>query len=141
MANVYVDGCFDLFHYGHVLFLKKAKEITESKAWANCKLIVGIHNDKTIESYKRVPILTMEQRAPLLESCKYVDKLILDAPLVLTKEFIKKNDIGTICIPNNRQQIEIDKWYKDLDVKIVKLEYTNTISSTIIIEKLSNLKF
>lgn len=142
MANVYVDGCFDLFHFGHVLFLKKAKDIAKSKPWTNSKLIVGILDDKTIESYKRVPILKQYERAPLLESCKYVDKLILSAPLILTQEFIKEHDIGTICIPTNRLQSEIDEWYKYVsNVEFIKISYTEEISTTKIINKLSNLKF
>ena len=43
----------DLFHYGHVNFLKQCSEL------GDC-LIVGIHSDKDVESYKRKPILTMD---------------------------------------------------------------------------------
>ena len=37
---------------------------------------IRIHNDKDIKSYKRNPILTMEQRVPMLEGCKYIDKIM-----------------------------------------------------------------
>lgn len=137
MTNVYVDGCFDLMHYGHILFLKRAKQLAEEK---KSKLVVGILNDKTIESYKRTPILKMEERAPLLESCKYVDKLILNAPLIITDSYLKDLDIGTICIPSNRTKEEIETWYKEVSVNIVYIDYTTTISTTSIINKLSNLK-
>ena len=53
MTVIYVDMCGDIFHYGHVRFLEKAKQLGDI-------LLVGIHSDKTIESYKRTPIFTME---------------------------------------------------------------------------------
>ena len=65
MANkIYVDMCADLFHAGHVQYLKQCKHYCE-----DVYLIVGIHNDETIASYKRQPICTMEERRIVLESC------------------------------------------------------------------------
>lgn len=53
MTNIYTDMCADLFHYGHVNLLKNAKQLVGEMG----NLIVGIHSDKTIESYKRKPIM------------------------------------------------------------------------------------
>jgi len=79
MKIVYVDMCADLFHYGHVEFLRRAKNYGD-------KLFVGIHNDATIQSYKRQPILSMDARIRVVEACRYVNKVIPDAPLFITKE-------------------------------------------------------
>ena len=46
MTNIYTDMCADLFHWGHVNMLKRAKGLGD-------KLIVGIHSDEAIKSYKR----------------------------------------------------------------------------------------
>ena len=46
---VYVDMVGDLFHYGHVEILRRAKEKGD-------KLIVGVHSDETVMEYKRKPI-------------------------------------------------------------------------------------
>ena len=46
MVNVYLDMCADLFHWGHVNMLKNAKSMGD-------RLVVGIHSDETIRSYKR----------------------------------------------------------------------------------------
>jgi len=127
--NIYCDGCFDLIHYGHFMYLKNAKS-------KGSKLIVGIHNDKAIESYKRTPILTMEQRIPMLEGCKYVDEIISNSPLVVTNEFVKDHKINAIVIPSNRKQDEINEWYGKINVPIIVLPYTNEISTSAIIEKL-----
>ena len=45
----------DLFHYGHVEFLRQAKQLGDH-------LIVGICSDNDVKSYKRKPILSMEER-------------------------------------------------------------------------------
>ena len=43
---IYVDMVGDLFHYGHVEILRRAKEKGD-------KLIVRIHSDETVMEYKR----------------------------------------------------------------------------------------
>ncbi len=45
----------DLFHYGHVNFLRQAREHGDY-------LLVGVHADETVMSYKRRPIFSMEER-------------------------------------------------------------------------------
>jgi len=87
--NIYVDMCADLFHAGHVQFLKQCKEYG-----SNIHLIVGLHNDETISSYKRQPICTMEERKIVLEACKYVDEVVVNAPLQVTKEFLISKHIN-----------------------------------------------
>ena len=46
----------DLFHYGHVEFLKQASAFGDH-------LLVGIHSDEAVQANKRIPILSMEERA------------------------------------------------------------------------------
>jgi ethanolamine-phosphate cytidylyltransferase len=62
---IYVDGGFDLFHVGHVEFLRKAKEM-------GTFLIVGIHDDMTVNSIKgsNYPIMTLNERALEVMSCR-----------------------------------------------------------------------
>lgn len=102
MIIIYVDMCGDLLHYGHIIFLEKAKKLGD-------KLIVGIHSDKTIESYKRTPICTMRERIELIKAVKWVDEVIEDAPLFITEDYIEKNKINKIAIPKNRTEEEIKK--------------------------------
>ena len=85
MKIVYADMCADLFHVGHVRFLRQCKGGAD-------KLIVGIHSDKDVESYKRKPILSFEERIKVVQACKYVDKVV-KGPLILTTEFINKYNI------------------------------------------------
>lgn len=81
---VYVDGTFDLFHAGHIEFLRKAKEMGDF-------LLVGIHDDQTVNMVKgsNFPIMNLHERALSVLACKYVDEVILGAPYSVTQELLK----------------------------------------------------
>tara|TARA_Y100000739_G_scaffold210102_1_gene200455 strand:+ start:1567 stop:1989 length:423 start_codon:yes stop_codon:yes gene_type:complete len=131
MKTVYVDMCGDLLHYGHIRFLKKAKELGN-------KLIVGIHSDETIESYKRTPVCTMKERIELVESVKWVDEVVEGAPLFITEDYIEKHNIDVIAIPANRTHEEIEKMciipYQKKMLEFVA--YTEEISTSEIINRI-----
>jgi glycerol-3-phosphate cytidylyltransferase len=64
-------SCFDLFHAGHVLMLKEAKQQCE---W----LIVGLQTDPTIDRpEKNKPIQSVFERYTQLEGCRYVDQIVV----------------------------------------------------------------
>ena len=131
MTNIYTDMCADLFHYGHVNLLKKAKQLGGN-------LIVGIHSDQTIESYKRKPIMTMEERIAVVEACRYVDRVIPNAPLVITEEYMKNNKIDLVV---HAHPVEEDEKYQKMysvptkQGKFRRLDYTPSISTTDIISR------
>lgn len=66
-------GVFDLFHAGHVLMLKECKSQCDF-------LIVALNSceniDFTINPNKKPPIFSLKERLLILESCKYVDKVL-----------------------------------------------------------------
>ena len=70
---VYTGGTFDMFHAGHVNFLKQCKKI----AGENGKVIVSLNTDTFILQYKGyAPICTYEERKSCLEACQYVDFVV-----------------------------------------------------------------
>ena len=83
--RIYVDMVGDLFHFGHVNLLKQARELGDY-------LIVGVHSDKVVEGYKRLPIMTMEERIATIFSCRYVDEVIPNAPLSIDLKWINKHN-------------------------------------------------
>jgi len=132
----YTDMVADMFHYGHSEYLRRIYELKKD----GDKLYVGIHNDETVKSYKRLPVFTMDERIKVISSCKYVDKIIPDAPLSITKEYIDLHKINQIFIPNNRTIEEIKIMVKiPYEMGIVKeIPYTPEISTTDIIKRIKS---
>ena len=79
----------DLFHYGHVNFLRQAKSHGDY-------LLVGVHADDAITVYKPKPIMKMEERVASVEGCRYVDEVVPNAPLEIDREWIEKHDIDLV---------------------------------------------
>ena len=79
----------DLFHYGHVSFLRKASSHGDV-------LLVGVHADEVVMTYKRRPILSMEERVASVEGCRYADEVIPNAPLEIDRNFIEKHNIDLV---------------------------------------------
>ena len=71
--RLYTDMCADLFHTGHVNYLRQCRAVAD-----RVFLIVGIHSDATIQSYKRASVCTMEERVGVVEACKFMDEHAID---------------------------------------------------------------
>lgn len=73
MKKGFTCSCFDLFHAGHIMMLKEAKSVCDY-------LIVGLQTDPTIDRpEKNKPIQSVVERFIQLESCKYVDEVVVYA--------------------------------------------------------------
>jgi D-glycero-beta-D-manno-heptose 1-phosphate adenylyltransferase len=65
---VLANGCFDLFHVGHIRYLAGAKELGEI-------LIVGINSDEQVKKLKgeKRPFMPENERAEIVSALKFVD--------------------------------------------------------------------
>jgi cytidyltransferase-like protein len=71
MNNILTCGVFDLIHSGHIKFLNKIKS-------ENGKLIVLIHSDRFVASYKKNrPIINENDRLLMIQSLKIVDECFI----------------------------------------------------------------
>jgi cytidyltransferase-like protein len=130
-TRVYVDIVGDLFHSGHVEFLKKAKSFGDY-------LIVGVLADDVVEGYKREPILTLQERVKVIEACRYVDQVVVAPPLRLTEEMVKELQIDYVVHGNdfNKDLLE-DQYGVSLKLGIFRtVPYTPGVSTTNIIERI-----
>jgi len=80
---VFTNGCFDLFHVGHLKLLKQARTL-------GSHLIVGINSDESVRRLKGRgrPIIPEDQRAEIVQSLWFVDGVVIfneDDPLELIK--------------------------------------------------------
>jgi len=88
---VYIDGSFDLLHVGHVRILKKTKEQGDF-------LIVGIHDDETVNKHKgsNYPILSLQERVLNILALRYCDEVIIGAPWKISEHLIKSLNIQLV---------------------------------------------
>ena len=134
--SIYTDMCADIFHYGHVRLLKRCKHYLP---WVI--LTVGLHDDESIIKNKRTPICNLQERKEVLESCRYVDRIIPGSPYApYEKELISKYDIiiYTNDIPDTKTQALFGNVIK-LN-KFRQLERTPHISTTAIIKRILDTK-
>ncbi len=130
MIRVYIDIVGDLFHTGHLNLIKTAKTLGDY-------LIVGVHSDKDTASYKRTPIIPEEQRYEIVRSCRYVNEVIENAPLLITEEFIDENKIDLVVHGDDIRQAyeEQHKIPRKLG-KMRYVPYTAGVSTSDIINKI-----
>lgn len=80
---VFTNGCFDLLHYGHAMYLAQARKK------GDC-LVVGLNSDASVRRLKGTwrPIVPARDRAMLLAALEAVDYVVIfgdDTPLKLIK--------------------------------------------------------
>ena len=82
MKYIFTNGCFDMLHRGHYELLKYCRTLGY--------VVVGLNSDDSVTRLKGKgrPIFLLEDRKFILESCKYVDEVIVfeeDTPYNLIK--------------------------------------------------------
>lgn len=134
---VLIGGCFDLIHYGHLQFLKKAKALGD-------KLIVMLESDEFIIKRKyRRPIHNQKQRAELLLGLKFVDKVVKLPYLTSYAAYlkvIKKLQPKIIAITKGDPQLaNKQKQAEAVGAKIIIVNaLISNLSTRKIIDKLGN---
>ena len=131
----YLGGCWDLFHVGHLNYIKKAKTYCDY-------LIVDVTPDELVFQQKnKYPIIGEKDRLEVVRAIRYVDKAGLSD---------EERDIGALnkygynilFISEEHKgkpyYNELEEKMKVLGVDVVYIPYTEGISSTIIRANLSN---
>lgn len=136
--NVYCCGVYDLCHYGHKKMFKEALNF-------GTRLIVGVHNDIEVKSYKRTPIMNMEERIREVSTSKYVWKVVPNALLKITEKELDDLNIHIVVCCSDYYNDQ-DTWYTvPKNRQILKpIPYTPEISTTDLIDRcrrLSELNF
>ena len=78
MSVVFVNGCFDVLHRGHIELFKYAASLGD-------KLVVGVDSDEKVRKDKGAdrPFNSLEDRMAILQSISYIDEV---APFNLKEE-------------------------------------------------------
>ena len=85
MRTVFVNGCFDILHRGHIELFKYAKSLGDY-------LLVAIDSDERIKEHKgpRRPHNNIGDRKAVLSSIKFIDEVTCFASDVELEEIVKK---------------------------------------------------
>lgn len=69
-----------MFHAGHVAILKQAREFGDY-------LIAGVHSDEVVNAQRglNMPIMNLNERVLSVLGCAYVNDVLIDAPLKITR--------------------------------------------------------
>lgn len=129
----YTTGVFDMFHIGHLNILRRAKERCEY-------LIVGVTTDDLCFSRKnKLPIINQKERFEIIDSIKYVDKVVYQENMNKIEPVINYN-VDVVFVGSDwegtPQWIEYEKEFKKHGCDVVYLKHTDGISSTILREKI-----
>jgi len=134
MNNILTCGVFDLIHSGHIKFLNKIKS-------ENGKLIVLIHSDRFVASYKKNrPIINENDRLLMIQSLKIVDECFISDDDYIVLEIIKKYNIKIVYQALTSFEKNIWDFYYHVPtvldiVKYIPYDQTN-LSTTKIIRKI-----
>lgn len=120
LKRVITYGTFDLFHYGHLRLLKRAKELGDY-------LIVALSTDEFNSIKNKVSHFNYEERKEMLSAIKYVDEIIAENNWEQKRSDIINNKID-IFVMGDDWQGKFDE-LKDL-CEVVYLSRTQDISSS-----------
>ncbi|MDB9722660.1 phosphoenolpyruvate mutase [Candidatus Marinimicrobia bacterium] len=128
MKKVYIGMSADLIHKGHLNIIHEGLKLGE--------VIIGLLTDEAIASYKRLPLITFNERKLIVENLKGVAKVIPQKTLdyipnlkELKPDFVIHGDDWKTGVQKEVRQRVIDtlvEWGGEL----VEPKYTKGISST-----------
>ncbi|HCR41999.1 TPA: phosphoenolpyruvate mutase [Patescibacteria group bacterium] len=134
--KVYVGMAADLLHEGHMNIINTARELGD--------VTIGLLTDKAIASYKRLPMLTYEQRKRVIENIVGVKVVLPQETLdyvpnlmALKPDYVVHGDDWTTGVQSKVRQRVIEtlaQWGGEL----IEPKYTEGISSTVLVSAISS---
>ena len=118
--RAWCDGCFDMTHFGHYNFIRQCSLLTD-------ELYVGVHNDEEVTRNKAPPVFNYQERMELISACKWVTKVIPDAPFSAEPEILR--NLGCeVCIHGD--DIVINEGGDDCYHKVKEANMFTTVPRT-----------
>jgi len=139
---VYTGGTFDLFHAGHVKFLRQCKRI----AGEGGKVVVSLNTDQFIKDYKgKAPVMPFHERAEVLRACRYVDEVIQNYGNADSKIAIQKVNPDFVVIGDDwakkdyyAQMQFTQAWLDKQNIGLIYVPYAEGVSTTAIKARIAN---
>ena len=136
MGLIYTGGTFDLFHAGHVNFLRRCSDLGE--------VVVSLNTDEFIEEYKgKPPVISYADRRAVLIACRFVDQVIPNIGGPDSKLAIELASPDLIVIGSDWARKDYmtqmgfnQDWLDERGIGLAYIPYTEGISSTAIKERM-----
>jgi len=133
---VFTNGCFDILHYGHVMYLEKAK------AKGDC-LIVALNSDASVKKIKgkNRPINSEADRAKVIAGLESVDYVMIfneSTPLATIKTL--KPDVLVKGSDWKDKEIVGADFVKGRGGRIVRIPLANGRSTSGLINKIAKIR-
>jgi rfaE bifunctional protein nucleotidyltransferase chain/domain len=135
---VLTNGCFDLFHLGHLYFLEEASKLGD-------QLWVGLNSGKSIKKIKGDyrPIQSDQERIKMLSSFNFIKGIFLFNSSRIDKQilylfpdiYVKAGDYSIKTL--NRKELTAIKKVKS---KVVFIPILKGYGTSCIVKKISSLK-
>jgi glycerol-3-phosphate cytidylyltransferase len=137
MEALYTGGTFDLFHAGHVNFLRQCKLLSN-------RVIVALNTDDFIKRYKgKDPVMSFDERKEILLSSKYVDEVVQNTDGEDSKPTILGVKPDIIAIGDDwarkdyyKQMNFTQEWLDENQILLVYIPYKQGISTTLLKAKI-----
>lgn len=118
----YASMVGDFFHEGHQQLIKRCKRLFN-------KVIVAVHNDEAVMSYKGRPYNSYEKRLARIQQSGLADEIYENAPAITTLELIDKLNVDYVVA--GKEDISImRKMYPIPENRLLLIERTPGISSS-----------
>ncbi|SFE17599.1 adenylyltransferase/cytidyltransferase family protein [Nitrosomonas sp. Nm166] len=125
--RVYTRMVADLFHEGHVNFLRAAR------ALGTHLTVCVVSDERVVESKGKLPVMKQAERAAVVAACKYVDAVMTETPASVTVGFMQKNgfDIYTFACASEHERLDKYQLCATLPAEMIQeLAYTPGISTS-----------
>ena len=121
MSTVITFGTFDLFHFGHLRILQRARAMGD-------RLVVGVSSDGLNFSKKgKYPVFSEEHRMAIVNEIKGVDEVFLEESLELKRKYLIEHN-AQILVMGGDWKGRFDE-LSDI-CEVVYLERTPELSTT-----------
>lgn len=125
--RVITFGTFDVFHYGHLRLLERARKLGDA-------LLVGVSSDElNMRKKGRYPVYPESERMAILKGLRAVDEVFVEESLERKRQYVLEHEADILVMG--------DDWKGAFDelsdvCRVVYLERTPSISTTATIERI-----
>lgn len=132
--TVITFGTYDLFHYGHLEILRRAKALAP-----NGQLIVGVSSDSfTFHKKQKIPRYSEKERLAIVAACSFVSEVFLEESMEKKADYCAQYK-ADILVMGDDWENKFDHLQSSI-LQVVYLPRTPNISTTNIIENIRKEK-